>query len=172
MTTPVIDIAGALLLALAAGGPAAGAEDLRNWFDDPFLRVTDAVADCPEPAGPRVTQAERLAQSHRRAEKGTTCWLHGDPDCQRASAYAYDSEIAERLAAAIRDSGHYAATSLWLTVQGRVAYLEGCVAADGQAQELEALARGIPGVQQAIALVSSRPLQAPPYRRFRPAAGD
>src|SRR5690554_6479593 len=55
-----------------ASGPQ-GAPELRNWFDDPFFQISSAIPDCPEPAGPFITEAERRAESHRRAEKGTTC---------------------------------------------------------------------------------------------------
>ena len=68
---------------LVMGNVSSHAEDIRNWFGDPFFQITSAIEHCPEPAGPRVTRAERQAQSHRRAEKGTTCWLAEEEDCQR-----------------------------------------------------------------------------------------
>jgi hypothetical protein len=48
-----------------------------------------------------------------------------------------------------------------------VVYLEGCVARPAQAAELEAFARAVPNVQQAIAIVRDAPSARPPYRLFR-----
>lgn len=153
-------------LALACAG--ARAEELRNWFDDPFLQVTSALPGCPEPAGPRATAAERQAQSHRRAEKGTTCWLAKEQDCQRSSAFSYDKDIAAEVQAAIRSEPTLARSSLWITVQGRVVYVEGCIAAEAQAGTIEALARSQAHVQQAIAIVMPGLDARPPYKLFSP----
>jgi hypothetical protein len=142
----------------------ASAAELRNWFDDPFFQVTSAVPGCPEPAGPRVTAAERLAQSHRRAEKGTTCWLAKEEGCQRAIAFAYDRDIASEIRAAMQASGQFRDTSLWITVQGRVVYAEGCVAREAQGAEVEQLVRSLPHVQQVISIVMVKGKAAPPYR--------
>src|SRR5512139_2272697 len=122
-----------LPIALALSGLGAQADELRNWFDDPFFQVTSAEPQCLEPAGPRVTTAERQAESHRRAEKGTTCWLANEKGCERANAYSYDRDIASEIKAAVRTSAVFAGTSLWVTVQGRVVYIEGCVSSDSQA---------------------------------------
>lgn len=158
----------AALLATALGLGACGspAQALRNWFDDPFFQITSGMPGCPEPAGPRVGEAERLAQSHRRAEKGTTCWLAREDDCERASAFAYDREIAESIRRALAADDHFAGTTLWVTVQGRVVYVEGCIARDAQAGELEQRIRALPHVQQALAIVTLDAHASPPYRRL------
>jgi hypothetical protein len=145
--------------------PNAAAEEPRNWFDDPFFQISSAVADCPEPAGPRVSAAERQEQSHRRAEKGTTCWLA--KACDRPNAYAYDRDIARGIEEAVRRRAELAHTSLWVTVQGRVVYIEGCVARQSQGAEIEALVRQVPHVQQAIAIVTAHAGAKPPYRPLR-----
>ncbi|GAP35252.1 BON domain-containing protein [Piscinibacter sakaiensis] len=155
----------AYALPLAAGGAD---EALRNGYDDPHFRATRAIAGCPVPAGPYATEAELRAQAHRRAEKGTSCWLADDPSCTRANAYAYDREIAEHLRQDWRAHRRYADSSLWITVQGRVVYVEGCVARADDAARIEAAVRRLPHVQQAIAIVTTRPRQPPPYRT-RPA---
>ena len=122
------------------------------------------MADCPEPLGPRITAQERLTQSHHRAEKGTTC--HQTGACEKANAYLYDAEIASNTALALRKAGATADTSLWLTVQGRVVYLEGCVRNPTGAQaRLEALVRTVPQVSQAIAIVYGGQGK-PPYRTW------
>lgn len=155
-----------LLLAVfsIAMSPSAAqlSEELRNWFDDPFFQISSAIPGCPVPAGPFVTEAERRAEAHLRAEKGTTCWLAGK--CERPSAYLYDRDIADAFQAAIAVHNPFADTSLWVTVQGRVVYIEGCGSRKSLARELEAFARALPHVQQAAAHVRVSPSQRAPYR--------
>ena len=137
--------------------------DLRNWFNDPFFQLTSAVPGCIEPAGPRVTAAESLAQSHRRAEKGTTCWLAKEQDCERSSAYSYDQDIAAHIRSALPAMA-LPGTSLWVTVHGRVVYVEGCVQQELQGFQAAAAIRALPHVQQVIAIVSASPAASAPYR--------
>jgi hypothetical protein len=151
-----------LLALLCSGVAAQPADELRNWFDDPFFQVRSSIADCPLPAGPFVTERERRAQSHRRAEKGTTAWLAGE--AQRPQAYAYDQEIAAALRDAFADGRQFAGTSLWVTVQGRVVYVEGCSDRADDATRLEAFVRAWPQVQQAIAIIRTDAAAPPPYR--------
>lgn len=154
---------------VAASSCSAAAQELRNWFDDPFFQLTAAVAACPEPAGPRSTEAERLAQSHHRVEKGVSCWLARQPDCPSPSAYAHDHDIAAQIRAAAPAEAALAQTTLWVTVQGRIVYVEGCVTAATQAEAIEAFIRRLPQVQRVVAIVSSTPGARPPYRLFAPA---
>jgi hypothetical protein len=152
----------ALCCALAPPAPAQAPDELRNGFDDPFFRLSAEVPDCPVPLGPFITEAERRVQAHHRAERGTTCWLAGQ--CEQPNAYAYDHGIAQALQAAARERpALFAGTSLWVTVQGRVVYIEGCAADPGVAAALEAFARAVPGVQQALALLRIG-AGAPPYK--------
>jgi hypothetical protein len=153
----------ALLLApaLAAAQPA---EAPVNRFGDPFEAVSADLADCPEPRGPRVTAVEARVQAHHRAERGTSCWLSGA--CSEPNAYRFDAGIASALRTRLATAADLHPSSLWLTVQGRVVYLEGCVARAGQASALEALAREVPDVQQALALVRVGPHGPVPYRQF------
>lgn len=154
-----------LLVALLLAGATADDDLPLNRFDDPFEAVSADIADCPEPRGPRITAAEMRVQAHHRAERGTTCWLKGE--CREPNAFRYDAGIAAALRAPLAASPALHPSSLWLTVQGRVVYLEGCVAHADQAAALEALARGLPDVQQALALVRVGPGGALPYRRFK-----
>jgi len=151
----------AILLLLASPHALAG-EELRNWFNDPFVQLVAHDPTCPVPAGPFVTERERLAQSHRRAEKGTSAWLAGK--AERSKAYAYDPDIAAALKAAVQTNVRFKAGALWATVQGRVVYLEGCLASESEVRELEATVRALPYVQQAIALVRTDPKTEVPYR--------
>lgn len=155
----------ALLLATALAARAEpAAPPLQNWFNDPFFPVSAAIPDCPEPAGPFTDAADRRLQAHRRAEKGTTCWLAGE--CERPNAYAYDADIAAAIKAALAGNNHpfAASSSLWVTVQGRVVYIEGCIRAPTTAAALEHFVRALPHVQQATAIVREG-AGAVPYRR-------
>ena len=141
---------------------ALAGEEVQNWFNDPFFQVSASIADCPLPAGPFVSESDRRVQAHRRAEKGTTCWLA--KECERPNAYAYDQEIASAFQAAVHDQKLFADTTLWVTVQGRVVYIEGCATRESVVGELEAFTRELPHVQQALAIVRTNPTARPPYR--------
>jgi BON domain len=153
-----------LLFAMLVCIPVAhAADELRNWFDDPFFQVTSALADCPPPAGPFVDERGRREQAHRRAEKGTTCWLAGE--CERPKAYAYDQDIAAAIRQAFAGNTAFASTTtLWVTVQGRVVYVEGCVSGPAAEPQIESLVRSLPYVQQAIAIVRTDGNARPPYK--------
>ena len=158
--------ASALVLGAALAGAARCGEELRNWFDDPFFQISSSVADCPLPAGPFVSESDKRVQAHRRAEKGTTCWLAGE--CDRPNAYAYDRDIAEALRKAIAGPDRLPGTTLWVTVQGRVLYIEGCALQNSSVAAVEALARSLPHVQQAIAIVRTDASATPPYKLRSP----
>jgi len=159
-------IASALVLGLGLAAVARSAEELRNWFDDPFFQISSSLPDCPLPAGPFVSEADKRVQAHRRAEKGTTCWLAGE--CERPNAYAYDRDIAEAFRKAVAGPDRLAGTTLWVTVQGRVVYIEGCALQNSSVVAVEALARSLPHVQQAIAIVRTDPTARPPYKLRSP----
>jgi hypothetical protein len=154
-------VLGAVLAATAGSG-----EELRNWFDDPFFQISSSVPDCPVPAGPFVSESDKRVQAHRRAEKGTTCWLAGE--CDRPNAYAYDRDIAEAFRKAVAGPDRLPGTTLWVTVQGRVLYIEGCALQNSSLAAVEALARSLPHVQQAIAIVRTDPTSPPPYKLRSP----
>jgi hypothetical protein len=84
-----------VLFALAASVSTCGAqpaEELQNWFNDPFFQISASIPDCPIPAGPFVNESDRRVQAHRRLEKGTTCWLAHE--CERhRHIRAYDKRI-------------------------------------------------------------------------------
>jgi hypothetical protein len=156
-----------LAAALALAPVVHATDELRNWFNDPFFQVTQAVADCPLPAGPFVDEQGRREQAHHRAEKGTTCWLTGE--CDRPNAHAYDEDIAASIKQSFADGHAFAAnTTLWITVQGRVVYVEGCVRDASAEPQIETLMRSLPHVQQAIAIVRTNEKDRPPYKLRRP----
>jgi len=149
-------------LAMVTSAPCGAQDGLQNWFNDPFFQISAAIPDCPLPAGPFTDENDKRIQAHRRAEKGTTCWLA--KECDRPNAYVYDHDIAEGLKAALRERGLFADTTVWVTVQGRVVYLEGCAVSESVVPALEAFARSVQHVQQAIAIIRTDPAARPPYR--------
>ncbi|MCY4756055.1 BON domain-containing protein [Pelomonas aquatica] len=151
---------------------AGGADDasLLNRFGDPFEQLSADIAGCTEPLGPRITAAEARVQAHHRAERGTSCWLKGE--CSEPNAYRYDTRIAAALRERLAATPALHPSSLWLTVQGRVVYLEGCVARADQGAALEAAARAVPDVQQALALVAIGATPPLPYRTLPPGPAD
>ena len=159
-------IASTLVVGAGLAAAARSGEELRNWFDDPFFQISSSVPDCPVPAGPFVSEADKRVQAHRRAEKGTTCWLAGE--CERPNAYAYDADIAAAFRKAVARPDRLPGTSLWVTVQGRVVYIEGCALQKSSVTAVEALARSLPHVQQAIAIVRTDPAARPPYKLRSP----
>ena len=137
----------------------------RNWFDDPFFQVSDKVPNCPVPAGPFITEAERRVQSHGRAERGTTCWLVGK--CERPNSYTYDKDIAQAVQAAFKARNPAPRSSLWVTVQRRIVYVEGCVADARDPQvvpKIEAMLLAVPDVERAIANVYVKGKDTPHYK--------
>jgi hypothetical protein len=137
----------------------------QNWFNDPFFQVSSQVPDCPVPAGPFLTEAEKLVQSHGRAERGTTCWLAGQ--CDRHNSYAYDADIARAVQAVFRDQNPAPRSSLWVTVQRRVVFVEGCVSDPRTGPRLETLLMALPDVERAIAIVYVKNSgKRPPYKRL------
>ncbi|HSC64038.1 MAG TPA: BON domain-containing protein [Caldimonas sp.] len=159
-------LASTLVVGAGLAAAARSADDLRNWFDDPFFQISSSVPDCPVPAGPFVGEADKRVQAHRRAEKGTTCWLAGE--CERPNAYAYDADIAAAFRKAVAGPDRLPGTTLWVTVQGRVVYIEGCALRESSVAAVEALARSLPHVQQAIAIVRTDPAARPPYKLRSP----
>lgn len=152
------------LLASSHVAAQTTANPLSNPFNDPHFQFTAAVADCPQPLGPLITAEEQASQAHRRAEKGTSCWLAGT--CDKPNAYAYDADIATALKAALGSKQLYTHSplvhsSLWATVQGRIVTIEGCVAGDAYTSfdhemirtQIENVAKAVPQVLQAVVLV-------------------
>ncbi|WP_225547471.1 BON domain-containing protein [Chromobacterium violaceum] len=139
-------LGGCLMLACAA---ALAAPPLKNWFNDPFIQVRGRIAACPVPLGPFSTEAEMKQQAHSRIERGTSCWLA--KQCAKPNAYMYDADIAADLRRRFAKSRRFANTSLWLTVQRRFVYVEGCVRSRNDASGIEAFIKRTPDVQLVIA---------------------
>jgi len=123
----------AFIAVLAVSSLTLGADDEReNRGNDPFLHVSSAIADCAAPRGPFETPHEWLEEAHYRIERGNSCWIAGR--CRLSNSYLYDKEIAEsvtrRLNSLNASLQWREKTSLWLTLQRRFIYLDGCVSRD------------------------------------------
>lgn len=159
---------GVLVLLLAAGGVLAG-EVRKNWFNDPFFQVRSGDPACPVPLGPFITETERNHQAHGRIERGTTCWLTGH--CAKPNAYLYDPAIGKAVAERFAASTAFADASLWITVQRRIVWVEGCVPSTTRAGEIEAFLRSVPDVDQVITNLRRDPKARPPYAVNEEASG-
>ncbi|MDN7182497.1 hypothetical protein M0D69_31655 [Caballeronia sp. SEWSISQ10-4 2] len=118
-----------LALALVASQSALADDSLSNRGNDPFFQISKAIPQCPTPLGPLETEQEWLAEGHYRIERGNSCWVEGR--CRLSNAYRYDAEIAEavqRRLSTINPATHWREqSSLWLMLQRRFIYVQGCV---------------------------------------------
>jgi hypothetical protein len=150
-----------LSVALALSCQAQDTAKRQNWFHDPFFQISTAVPNCPMPVGPFVTEEQRFIDAHHRAERGTSCWLEGK--CDRPNSYAYDQDIADAFKAELSKHNPFTESTLWVTVQGRAVYIEGCAPDKSIVARLEAFARALPYVEVAVAKVRFDPSAVPPY---------
>lgn len=118
-----------LLISFTATHVQAGPSRI-NRGHDPFFQISKAIDDCPVPLGPLETEKEWLDDSHYRIERGNSCWIEGR--CRLSNAYLYDTEIADavqRRLSNINMTTHWREQStLWLILQRRFIYVQGCVA--------------------------------------------
>jgi hypothetical protein len=152
---------------LAAAAPAALSGETKNWFDDPYFQVRNAVAGCPVPRGPLIDEADMRREAHARVERGTSCWLAGR--CAKANAYHYDAGIADAVRQRFSDARVLPRASLWVTVQRRIVWVEGCVATADADRRIERLLHGVPDVEQMVVNLARRPGDRPPYAVRDPA---
>ena len=162
MTHALSPSAGLILAALLVPASASASEDRANRFNDPFLQVTGAIADCPPQRGPMITEAEMRAQSHVRAERGTSCFIAGR--CRLPNAYLYDQEIIPRVKKAILADGRFAKTSLWVQGERRWVWLKGCVNTRAESETLEKLVRNVDDVEAVINELAALGAGAPSAR--------
>jgi hypothetical protein len=156
-----------LLIAPAVHARAADERDLGNWFNDPFVQVRSAFPDCPVPLGPLLTRAEMQVQEHSRVERGTRCYFEGK--CSKPNSYLYDPGIAQELSRRFARSKAFAHSALWITVQRRFVWVEGCVRNKSDGAALEAFARKVPDVQLVLVNVASDPQSKIPYQTLEKA---
>ncbi|WP_321898608.1 BON domain-containing protein [Paraburkholderia heleia] len=150
--------------ASAPASKAGSAADVerKNWYNDPFFALSSAIGACPQPLGPRMTKAEADDDAHYRVERGTTCWLAHK--CSKPNSYLYDADIAAAIRQQLQGDALFAGTSIWITVQRRFVYAEGCVGPGFDRAALERRLAAIPDVEQVFVRVSSDPRGALPYK--------
>lgn len=134
---------------LLAGTPCLAQDEERgNFFNDPFVQLTDGLPACPAQKGPQITRAEVLTQTHYRAERGTSCYQAGR--CRLPNSYLYDKEIIPRVQKAVQVDGGFGDTRVWAEGQRRWVWLKGCVRTAEQSQRMEQLVRGMDDVEIVI----------------------
>ncbi len=162
------------LVALLLAMPSSHAEDdLQNRGHDPFFQISSGVANCPEPAGPRISEAEWKRDSHHRIEHGNHCWVEGR--CRLPNAFSYDDEIAETAKRrlqwmAIHVPGWQQNTTLWVTVWQRWMLVQGCVAPGYAFGPFMTALRDVPDVERFINETTAHPERGVPYALFRKGA--
>jgi hypothetical protein len=134
---------------------------LKNWFNDPFFQVRNALPACPVPLGPLITEAQRNEEAHYRVERGTSCWMAGK--CEKPNSYLYDAPIAEAVRQRFSASPEFADASLWITVQRRFVIVQGCITHAEQAARIESMIAVVPDVERVILQLISTPHEKPPY---------
>jgi len=135
-------------VAVAPTAHSAEADTRTNFFDDPFSQVSSGLKNCPTPLGPFYTPAEVRSQMHGRLERGTSCWLARR--CKDSNAYRYDKAIAPEVRRALDGVPGIRRSSVWVTVQRRWVYLQGCVPTRDLARRLERAAKAVPDVETVV----------------------
>jgi hypothetical protein len=129
-----------------AAEPRVIPEERANFFGDPFVQVTHAIAECPVPHGPEITRGEMERQTHVRAERGLRCYQEGK--CRLPNAYMYDKDIVARVQKALTVDRRFAGTSIWAEGQRRWVWLKGCVRRPEDAQAAVELVRQVDDVER------------------------
>ena len=161
----------AVLLAVACAVEPAVAQEppkpvKQNWFDDPFFQVASGMRSCPVPEGPLLTAEKRRAQMHSRLERGTSCWLAGR--CADSNAYRYDKPLAPKVQAALAAVPGVRRASVWVVIQRRWVYLQGCVPSRSMAAALDRAARSVPDVEVVLPELMVGTNGHPPYALASP----
>lgn len=160
-------IVAAEAVAMAVSGPAWADASRANHGNDPFFQVSRAVPACPAPLGPLETEQEWLGESHYRIERGNSCWWEGR--CRLPNGYLYDKEIEEatkRRLNNIEAATHWRErTTLWLMLQRRFIYVQGCVASDFDKQAFLSELKKTADVERVIDETTTDPASSSlPYR--------
>ena len=124
-------------------------ETLKNHYNDPFIQVTMGIPACPQPRGPFMTVKEAQMEAHPRIERGTTCFRAGK--CIEPNSYRYDARIAKAAQAtvtqALQQTPTLGQSSVWLTMQRRFVFVQGCVARKADVARWERLLKTVPEVE-------------------------
>ncbi|KVD74525.1 hypothetical protein WS62_05125 [Burkholderia sp. ABCPW 14] len=125
--------------------------------------MSNAIAECPVPLGPLMTRAQMEDDAHYRVERGTTCWLAHR--CSKPNSYLYDKPIAEELKKEFAGGdAALAGTSIWITIQRRFIYAEGCAPASFDRDALRRRLEALPDVEQVFIRLTDDPHGRAPYK--------
>lgn len=150
-------------VASVASAASVASVERRNWYDDPFWALSHSIAECPTPLGPLMTRAQMEDDAHYRVERGTTCWLAHR--CSKPNAYLYDKPIAGELKKRFADGDPaLAGTSIWITIQRRFVYAEGCVSASFDRDALRRRLEALPDVERVFLRLTDDPRGRAPYK--------
>lgn len=138
----------------------------KNWFGDPFFQVASGLIACPAPEGPLLTQDEERAEEHWRAERGTSCFEAGR--CRLPNSYLYDKDLAPPVAAALAAVPGVQSASVWVTIQRRWVFLQGCVTTPAQITELQQAAQAVPDVEIVVPMLLVGTTGKPRYQVRQP----
>lgn len=137
-------LSAAFAVAILVPGLHAAAQTHRSYQLDPFAQATSGDERCPEAKPPALDEQEMRVQAHSRAERGTSCCLAGTCEC--GGPYKHDSEINERVIAAVRADMRFRNASVWVTTTRGFVTLRGCVRSAAGKSALERLVRRQAGV--------------------------
>jgi hypothetical protein len=137
---------------------------MQNWFNDPFFTLSQDFAACPVPLGPFTGRHEMEDDAHYRVERGTSCWLAHK--CTKPNSYLYDAPIADAVRARFAGDQSLQGTSIWITVQRRFVYADGCVPASFDREVLERQLAAIADVEQVFMRLTVNPRMSLPYKPF------
>jgi hypothetical protein len=152
----------ATLLFLFGSSLHAQQSDLKNWYNDPFFTLSQGFADCPVPLGPLMTHAQMESDAHYRVERGTTCWLAHK--CSKPNSYLYDAPIADAIHAHFTDPHAFDGTSIWIMVQRRFVYVDGCAPRSFDRHALQQELEAIPDVEQVFMRIGTDAHGPLPYK--------
>ena len=159
-----------ILLCLAGSWTGSGFAQAppakKNWFGDPFFQVASGLAACPVPEGPLLTQDEERAEEHWRAERGTSCFEAGR--CRLPNSYLYDKDLAAPVAAALAAVPGVQGASVWVTIQRRWIFLQGCVTEPAQIAALQQAAQAVPDVEIVVPMLLVGTTGKPRYNVRQP----
>ena len=152
----------ALLVVVLACAGHADAQQRTNYFDDPLVPVTSAIAGCPVPAPPGMTPQELAKEAHVRSQHGGSCYRSGR--CRLPNSYLYDKEIVPRVALYLQQDGRFGDTSLWVLGERRLITVMGCVQSREQAKALESAINLVDDVMGVIDHTMVGTGESPKYR--------
>jgi BON domain len=135
-----------IVFAIAMLGLAshAGAQAPSSYLLDPFAQATRGDDRCPAVMAPVLDEQQMRAQAHSRAERGTSCCLAGTCEC--GGPYKHDTEINDRVVAAIGSDKRFRDTAVWVTTTRGFVTLQGCVRNLAQKAALGHAVKRLPGV--------------------------